>query len=42
MNYRKLGRTGWSISEVSFGAWAIEAHGEMLMITHRLKHCIEP
>jgi len=23
MNYRKLGRTGWSISEVSFGAWAI-------------------
>ena len=23
MNYRKLGRTGWSISEISFGAWAI-------------------
>lgn len=23
MNYRKLGRTGWSISEVSFGSWAI-------------------
>jgi len=23
MNYRKLGRTGWRISEVSFGAWAI-------------------
>lgn len=23
MKYRPLGRTGWSISEVSFGAWAI-------------------
>ena len=23
MNYRKLGKTGWEISEVSFGAWAI-------------------
>ena len=23
VNYRELGRTGWSISEISFGAWAI-------------------
>jgi aryl-alcohol dehydrogenase-like predicted oxidoreductase len=23
MKYRKLGRTGWEVSEVSFGAWAI-------------------
>jgi aryl-alcohol dehydrogenase-like predicted oxidoreductase len=23
MNYRKLGRTGWKVSEISFGAWAI-------------------
>src|SRR5438105_5680449 len=23
MNFRKLGRTGWDISEISFGAWAI-------------------
>lgn len=23
MNYRELGRTGWMVSEVSFGAWAI-------------------
>ena len=23
MNYRKLGRTGWQVSEISFGAWAI-------------------
>lgn len=23
MNYRTLGRTGWRVSEVSFGAWAI-------------------
>jgi aryl-alcohol dehydrogenase-like predicted oxidoreductase len=25
MNYRGLGRTGWSVSEISFGAWAIGA-----------------
>ncbi len=23
MNYRKLGRTGWEVSEISFGSWAI-------------------
>jgi len=23
MNYRKFGRTGWEVSEISFGAWAI-------------------
>jgi len=23
MNYRELGRTGWKVSDVSFGAWAI-------------------
>ena len=23
MNYRPLGHTGWKVSEVSFGAWAI-------------------
>jgi aryl-alcohol dehydrogenase-like predicted oxidoreductase len=23
MHYRKLGRTGWNVSEISFGAWAI-------------------
>lgn len=23
MNYRSLGRTGWNVSEVSFGAWAV-------------------
>ena len=23
MNYRTLGRTGWKVSEISFGAWAI-------------------
>ena len=23
MRYRKLGRTGWEVSEISFGAWAI-------------------
>src|SRR5690349_12293874 len=25
MNYRELGRTGWHVSTVSFGAWAIGA-----------------
>jgi aryl-alcohol dehydrogenase-like predicted oxidoreductase len=25
MQYRELGRTGWSVSEISFGAWAIGA-----------------
>jgi len=25
MNYRPLGRTGWQVSEISFGAWAIGA-----------------
>jgi len=23
MNYRELGRTGWNVSDISFGAWAI-------------------
>jgi len=23
MNYRQLGRTGWAVSDISFGAWAI-------------------
>src|ERR1035437_7639446 len=23
MNYRELGRTGWQVSEISFGTWAI-------------------
>src|SRR6266536_1225884 len=23
MKYRELGRTGWNVSEISFGAWAI-------------------
>ena len=25
MQYRELGRTGWKVSEISFGAWAIGA-----------------
>ncbi|MFW5843493.1 MAG: aldo/keto reductase, partial [Spirochaetota bacterium] len=23
MNYRNFGRTGWKVSEIGFGAWAI-------------------
>lgn len=30
MNYRELGRTGWKVSEISFGSWAIgSAWGEV-------------
>ncbi len=30
MNYRNFGRTGWQVSEISFGAWAIgSAWGEV-------------
>ena len=41
MNYRDLGRTGWRVSTVSFGAWAIGAawgavdSGESLRALHR-------
>ncbi|MDX1524418.1 MAG: aldo/keto reductase [Anaerolineae bacterium] len=34
MNYRPLGRTGWNVSEISFGAWAIgDAWGELVSET---------
>lgn len=41
MNYRELGRTGWKVSEVSFGAWAIGSawgatdDGESIAALHR-------
>jgi aryl-alcohol dehydrogenase-like predicted oxidoreductase len=41
MHYRTLGRTGWKVSEISFGAWAIGAgwgtvdDGESLAALHR-------
>jgi aryl-alcohol dehydrogenase-like predicted oxidoreductase len=41
MKYRELGRTGWKISEISFGAWAIGGawgdvdDGESLAALHR-------
>jgi aryl-alcohol dehydrogenase-like predicted oxidoreductase len=41
MQYRELGRTGWRVSEISFGAWAIGAmwgrvdDGESLAALHR-------
>lgn len=41
MNYRELGRTGWRVSTVSFGAWAIGSawgnvdSGESLRALHR-------
>jgi aryl-alcohol dehydrogenase-like predicted oxidoreductase len=41
MQYRTLGRTGWKVSEISFGAWAIGAEwgsvddGESLAALHR-------
>ena len=45
MNYRTLGRTGWKVSEISFGAWAIgSAWGEVddrdsLAALHRAVDC---
>jgi aryl-alcohol dehydrogenase-like predicted oxidoreductase len=27
MQYREIGRTGWKVSAVSFGAWAIGGTG---------------
>lgn len=41
MQYRELGRTGWKVSEISFGAWAIGSmwgsvdDGESLAALHR-------
>src|SRR3989442_10175075 len=41
MTYRELGRTGWKVSEISFGAWAIGGawgevdDGESLATLHR-------
>lgn len=41
MNYRELGRTGWKVSEISFGAWAVGGawghvdDGESLGALHR-------
>jgi aryl-alcohol dehydrogenase-like predicted oxidoreductase len=45
MNYRTLGRTGWKVSDISFGAWAIgSAWGEVddrdsLAALHRAVDC---
>jgi aryl-alcohol dehydrogenase-like predicted oxidoreductase len=42
MNYRQLGRTGWKVSAISFGAWAIGGawgdvdDGESLAALHRV------
>src|SRR5258708_36913454 len=45
MHYRPLGRTGWNVSEISFGAWAIgSAWGkvsdeESLAALHKVVDC---
>jgi aryl-alcohol dehydrogenase-like predicted oxidoreductase len=45
MKYRKLGRTGWEVSEISFGAWAIGAEWgqvddrESLAALHKAVDC---
>src|SRR5215467_13993063 len=45
MQYRKLGRTGWQISEISFGAWAIGgswgnvSDAESLAALHKAVDC---
>jgi len=41
MNYRSLGRTGWKVSDISFGAWAIggswgqQSDAESMATLHR-------
>src|SRR5207237_2797267 len=45
MKYRTLGRTGWKISEVSFGAWAIGgfwgqvSHQDAMATLHQAIDC---
>jgi aryl-alcohol dehydrogenase-like predicted oxidoreductase len=45
MHYRALGRTGWKVSEISFGAWAIGGSwgavddGESLAALHKAIDC---
>jgi aryl-alcohol dehydrogenase-like predicted oxidoreductase len=45
MNYRELGRTGWKVSDISFGAWAIGGSwgtvddGESLAALHAAIDC---
>ena len=45
MNYRTLGRTGWKVSEISFGAWAIGgfwgqvSHDDALATLHKAIDC---
>ena len=45
MNYRPLGRTGWNVSEISFGAWAIGgawgtvSDDESMAALHRAVDC---
>ena len=44
MNYRELGRTGWKVSDISFGAWAIGGvvgHGGRRRIAGRAEKAIE-
>ena len=42
MKYRELGRTGWSISTISFGTWAIGSAGAVSTIASLLRRCTEP
>src|SRR5262245_10981425 len=45
MQYRPLGRTGWNVSTISFGAWAIGGtwgavdDGEAMAALHRALDC---
>src|SRR6202165_3312264 len=45
MHYRQLGRTGWKVSDISFGAWAIGggwgsgSDGESLAALHKAIEC---
>ena len=39
MDYRTLGRTGWKISGISFGAWAIGGAWGNVDDQNRWPHC---
>src|SRR5690348_2165300 len=45
MKYRQLGRTGWNVSEISFGAWAIGgfwgqvSEGDAMKTLHKAVDC---
>ncbi len=42
MQYRELGRTGWQVSAISFGAGRLAVRGDLLTTTSRSPRSIGP